>query len=430
MPNTDINPDDLTIDGEESYTEWLQEMANVIREKLDTDEQMKPVAFPSKMRGIPNNTGMLFKTSNASNSNTFEFGGIPKNFYANYSSVYKFDQGFSNASGATTYLTGDALEIDDKGFFELSPSVVSFRYCKKIGSSAFGSLVGSYYFPELEEIGSYAYALNYYSRNAFYLYAPKCKVVGYMAFGSYTNTAHNNYGKAISVNLGSPVSFGELAFAEQDKLTGGFSFDKAEYIGERCFRECYRLRVPLDAPLLSYLGARALEKCSQMSYAYLPNLSGGALLQYGFYSATGIEFIYLGYPSGTTSSALTSAFLGCPSCSIVLRNVYSLGDSVFASNSTRKTVYIWNDDGKDSDRFTQASNYTFAGMLSNDVITFYVPDFDYSKYISAPNWSGLKSRIYSLPEEEFKTKVKEMVDEVRGVDTPIWGDDSDDEATA
>lgn len=433
MPNTDINPDDLTIDGEESYTEWLQEMADVIRDKLDTDEQMKPVAFPSKMRGIPNNTGQLLKVSNNISSTqnlTYELSGIPQSFWNTYAPLIS---SMANAAGVNVihgslFLTGDAIEVGDWGFCWSSTNAnsplimpnftdISFRYCQKVGAKAFGG--GMYLrtcsFPELMEIGESAFWGN--SKMTTF-YAPKCSSIGSYAFGAKSGISKPAFSQA---TLGSPEDIGMYAFQYQSALQSGISLENAKSIGNGAFYGCFKLSMPADAPLCTFIDSRAFQSCSSVPYAYLPNLSSSAKLSSAFQDATALSFAYISY-ADRGGNRIDSAFLSCSNLeAVVFRNLGGFGNSVFIGASKLQSIYLWNDTSTD---YTVLSNYT--GIPAS--CKMIVPDFAYDGYLGMSYYTS--SKLMSLPEAEFKRQVKELVDEVRGVDTPIWGDDSDDEATA
>lgn len=433
MSNTEINPEDLTIAEGESYTEWLTEMADVIREKTDTTAKIKPVAFPTKMKQI--SSGGLFKLSNNRNTKKFEMNYIPSHFAYNNSGIFSSGASYFVSSVTNTvhnYLTGDVSIISDYGFQSANLITdVSFKKCTRMGWMAFksNSYLRSAYFPECQEFGSYAF---HHVQTLNSIYAPKCNTIQEGAFGgNITNfVGETNVPvspmKLVNVNLGSPESIGSSAFYYQSLMTSGLSFSKTKYIGMYAFYSCSVFEVPIDAPVCSFVGSNVLFSNSKVSYAYLPSLkqnwhasvstSYDYVNMYNtFMSALGLEFAYISFVGKFSSSTnyASSPFMFCPKLTnIVLRNFCWLPTYMFYGTTSLRSVFLWNDTRTD---YISALSMSALVGLGNSV-KFVVPSFAYASQIKT---FGTTS-VVSMTESAFKARVKELVDGYRGVDTSLW----------
>lgn len=431
MSNIDLNSDDLTIAEGESYTDWLTEMADIIREKTDTTEPIKPVAFPTKMREISG--GGLFRLSNNVNSAQFEFTEIPQSFWAYYgSSIARKSAFLSNASH--NYLTGDATSIASSAFSYGSTNSeiqyvtdLSFRHCKVIGGSVFAGFtrLKTASFPECTSIGNYAFSGAYLSE----IYAPKCETIGTEAF-------HGTH--LVSVTLGSPITIGMSAFDYQSNMTSGLTFDKCITIGSYAFNRCTNFSVPFDAPNCTNVTTGDTPIFAEnygIPYIYLPMLSA-IYSSYGMYRLHnkfaymyGLEFAYINYPGNISSGYVVcgGTFRNCSNLkNVVLRNVGMLSGSVFLSDDLLSSIFLWHDYPASYTSISSGSMYN-PNIATNAKIV--VPESAYDLQVNNV-FASLRSQIMSMPEAAFKARVKELVDEYRGIDTPIWGEDDSSETTS
>lgn len=438
MSNTELNPEDLTIAEGESYTEWLTEMADTIRAKLGTDEPIKPVAFPTKMRQIASGNA-LFKASNNVNDKQFELNFIPAYVGSYYGGIIS-SGGFVSVSNSSVhnYLTGDVSFISGYGFYSMALTTdVSFKNCKSVGNRAFygNTNLRTAYFPECEEFDYLAFQR---VSNLASIYAPNCRIISWGAFGGvFTNyvgdTSTVSSMRLVNADLGSPEIIDYGAFYWQSLMTSGLNFENTKSIGGSAFYSCTLFNVPVDAPVCSFVGNYAFMQTHDVSYAYLPNLVDSTWisrygysqsytfqpLAYTFYHTYGLEFAYINFPDKLSTYACNNTFGSCYNMkNVVLRNIANVGSNLFNGCSNLRSIFIWNDD---------PSGYTSGnGWFPNTLTNVVVPDFAYSlqsRYVTS-------SRLISMPEAEFKARVKELVDEYRGVDTPIWGEDDGSETTS
>lgn len=439
MSNIELNPEEFTIDGEKSYTEWLTEMANVIREKTDTTEPIKPVAFPTKMKDI--SSGALLKIYNNVNSVQFELTGIPANFVHNYANIFNTTSLLmSSANNPSTrcYLTGDAKYISGAAFgssVTVSSKIqlitdISFKKCETIGTSAFRNLSSNISktasFPECTMISNDAFMF----ANISAIYAPKCKTIGTQAFYNVTDGTTG----LTDVTLGSPESIGYHAFYYQQKMTDGINFKNTKYIGSAAFAGCNNFAVPLDAPKCSRIegySQRPLFGANYgVSYIYLPSLRSVAISttesRYNLYATFtgmyGLEFAYISYRDTLSSNSYNGsyAFSSCYNLkNVVLINFEGIGNRMFSGTSNLTSIFLWHSDStKYTTVYVMSSASDYPGWITSRV-KIVVPDYAYDLQYSYM-YSGYRSMIMSLPEDEFKARVKELVDEYRGVDTSIW----------
>lgn len=432
MPNTDINIEP-TIDGEKSYQEWLTDTADAIREKGETTDLIKPVAFPSAIRNIENTAKNFLKVSYYSTNTpqqieSSEITGVPRFFYSYYMANGALVSGTSYTK--FTYVEGDALELGFHAFDGAQQLLsASFRYCYSMSDYAlrYCLAMSDLYMPKLRYIGKGAFDNCQQLKS---LNAPLCEYIGDSAFTACI--------KMTDLELGSPYYIGEYCFTSVSNASISLGFENVTRIGAQAFSYNSKMNYPVYAPNCSYLGGAAFARAG-ITAAVFPSLSGSSnnalqMAPFAFSDCNKVSMICLGTSDRSQEVTIDGTFFRCNSLDTLIFLCrtwfyhYATGNysSAFSGCSNLMSLYLYGNEFPLNR--TYLKDTPLVSSKNGVYGSVYVLESLYSLWVS--NYSEFSERFVSMTEEAFKSKVKEIVDEACGIDSSLWGDDSDSQTAS
>jgi len=237
-----------------SVNTTLKNIADAIRYKLETDELISPIDFPSKISEIPVAVGG-FDDPTPIITGTVRLVSNSASFIRAYA--------FYDCSQLAAVSFPNCTSINNGVFANCSAlKTVNFATCTSIGSSAFYqcSNLSTFSFPNCEYIGNSAF---YNCSKLSNIDLPNCSFIGNNAFTNCYNIS--------SINLPNVKVLGGAAFCACRNITGPVSLPVISSLYDSVFYDCRNI-TSVYLPELTSLYGSVFENCSQLSSFYLPKI--------------------------------------------------------------------------------------------------------------------------------------------------------------